>query len=38
MMSGLIVIFVLGMAFVYYSENKKAIDKKAKKFKRDLED
>lgn len=37
-MTGLIVIFVLGMMTVFYTENKKAIDKKSKKFNNIFDD
>ncbi len=38
MITALIGIFVLGMAVSFYSDNKKKIDKKSKKFEKTLKD
>ena len=38
MISALIVIFILGMATIFYAENKDEIDNKSDKFKDNLED
>ena len=38
MMTGLIVIFILGMATMFYSENRKKIDKMSDKFEKTFKD